>query len=98
MTPGYRCIPFVRFGRETCGEPEAALRREWLVTNGLGGYAAMSLAGAPTRSYHGCLVAALEPPVARTVLVGGLDEELALEGRTTRLSAFGWADEKAEAE
>ena len=31
--------PFVRFGRETCGDPAAALRREWLVTNGLGGYA-----------------------------------------------------------
>ena len=80
MTPERRYTPLVRLGREICGEPGAALRREWLVTNGLGGYAAMSLAGAPTRSYHGYLVAALQPPVGRTVLVAGLAEELTVEG------------------
>ena len=95
MQPSVVTRPFVRLGRETCGEPEAALRREWLVTNGLGGYASMSLAGAPTRSYHGYLVAALAPPVARTVLVGGLDETLALGGQATPLSAFEWADDAA---
>jgi predicted glycogen debranching enzyme len=66
--------PHVAFGREICGDLAAGLRREWLVTNGLGGYASATLSGIATRSYHGLLVAALEPPVARTVLVGGLVE------------------------
>ena len=66
--------PLIHFGREVCGDLSAALRREWLVTNGLGGYASSTLAGINTRSYHGLLVAALNPPVDRTVLVGGLVE------------------------
>ena len=63
--------PFVRFGREITGDLEAALRREWLVTNGLGSYASGTVAGVATRRYHGLLVAALAPPVGRTVLVAG---------------------------
>lgn len=62
----------VHFGREVCGDPGAALRREWLITNGWGGYASSTIIGANTRTYHGLLVAALQPPVARAVLVGGL--------------------------
>ena len=63
--------PWVRFGRETCGDIDAALRREWLVANDLGGYAAGTVAGVNTRSYHGLLVAALDPPGGRVVLVSG---------------------------
>ena len=64
----------VQFGREVCGELEIAESREWLVTNGLGGYASGTVAGTTTRRYHGLLVAALQPPVKRTMLVSGLDE------------------------
>src|SRR2546421_12885746 len=56
-----------------CGDLQHGLNREWLVTNGIGGYASGSLLGATTRSYHGLLVAALHPPVERTVLVAKLD-------------------------
>src|SRR5947209_2005788 len=62
--------------RTVCQDLQAGLDYEWLVTNGLGGYAAGTLAGATTRSYHGLLVAALRPPVERTVLVTKIDEEL----------------------
>ncbi len=79
--------PLVRFGREVCGDLAAGLRREWLVTNGLGGYASGTLAGVMTRSYHGLLIAALEPPVARTVLVGGLVEWATAGGHRSPLSA-----------
>ncbi|HEY6556170.1 MAG TPA: amylo-alpha-1,6-glucosidase [Polyangiaceae bacterium] len=57
-------------------DPEALLEREWLVTNGLGGYACGSLAGVLTRRFHGLLVAALAPPLGRTLLVNQLREEL----------------------
>jgi predicted glycogen debranching enzyme len=50
------------------------LRREWLVTNGLGGFASGSVAGAPTRRYHGLLVAALPNPLGRTVMFNHLSE------------------------
>ncbi len=84
--------PFVTFGREICGDLSAAVRREWLVTNGLGGYASGSLSGINTRRYHGLLVAALEPPVARTVLVGGLIEHATYAGDTISLSAHEYVD------
>ncbi len=65
-------------GPDLCHDVQAGLDREWLVTNGLGGYAAGSLVGATTRCYHGLLVAALHPPVERTVLVTKIDEEVTL--------------------
>lgn len=50
--------------------------REWLVANGLGGYACGTLAGPPIRRYHGWLVAALPPPLGRAMLVNRLEETL----------------------
>ena len=61
-------------GADIGSDRTLVLGREWLVTNGIGGYAFGTLAGVATRSYHGLLVAALTPPVGRTVLVGGLEE------------------------
>jgi len=84
--------PLVRFGREICGELSAALRREWLVTNGRGGYASGTLAGVNTRRYHGLLVAALTPPVGRTVLVGGLVEWASCDGRRYPLFTHEYGD------
>jgi predicted glycogen debranching enzyme len=69
-----------RVGREALGDFERASRLEWLVTNGLGGYAAGSVALAATRRYHGLLVAAVRPPTDRVVTVNTLDESV----RTTR--------------
>jgi len=66
----------VQFGREVCGELGVAEAREWLVTNGLGGFASGTVAGTATRRYHGLLIAALQPPGGRTLLVSGLDESV----------------------
>jgi predicted glycogen debranching enzyme len=65
---------------------ELLLSREWLVTNGLGGYAGGSIAGACTRRYHGLLVAALPAPLGRVVMLAHLAEEVRLsDGRLSRL-------------
>ncbi|HEX6306538.1 MAG TPA: amylo-alpha-1,6-glucosidase [Longimicrobiales bacterium] len=61
-------------------EQERLLTREWLVTNGLGGYASGTVSGAVTRRYHGLLVAALPAPLGRTVMLNHLVEELRLPG------------------
>ena len=59
--------------REDFAQLPSALRREWLVTNGLGGFACGTVALANTRRYHGLLVAALRPPVERTVMLAKVD-------------------------
>jgi predicted glycogen debranching enzyme len=59
---------------------EILLEREWLVTNGMGGYASGTVGGAVTRRYHGLLVAALPAPSGRTVMLNHLWEELRLPG------------------
>ncbi len=64
-----------------------ATRREWLETNGLGGWASSTLAGAHTRRYHGLLVAATKPPVGRQVLLSKLDETLFVNGERYDLGA-----------
>ncbi|MDQ7859141.1 MAG: amylo-alpha-1,6-glucosidase [Armatimonadota bacterium] len=84
--PGVR----IRFGRAVCGDLAAGLRREWLVTNGLGGYASGTLAGPNTRRYHGLLVAAL--PAGRTVTVTGLVEWVTYDAGRYPLSAHEFAD------
>jgi predicted glycogen debranching enzyme len=81
----------VDFGPEICGSPESAARREWLVTNGLGGYASGSVSGQLTRRYHGLLVAALDPPLARTLLVSKFDELVRYDGRCYALGTNRWA-------
>lgn len=57
--------------------------REWLITNGLGTYAGAALSGANTRRYHGLLVASLQPPVKRTMLLSRLDETVTVEGQAS---------------
>jgi glycogen debranching enzyme len=66
--------------RGSADERTALLQREWLVTNGLGGYAAGTIGGAPTRRYHGLLIAALPPPHGRQLLLTDLHEELYVSG------------------
>ena len=66
----------LRLDADVLTDLAAASRREWLATNGLGGYASSSIAGANTRRYHGLLVAALNPPVGRAVLLSKLEETL----------------------
>ena len=55
----------------------ADTQREWLVTNGLGGFASATIAGTITRRYHGFLIAALPAPVGRLIMLNNL--EVALE-------------------
>ena len=63
------------------GDPvEELIAREWLVTNGLGGYASGTLGGVPTRRFHGLLVAALPAPLGRTMMLNYLVEELRCAG------------------
>ena len=57
-------------------DPEALVTREWLVTNGLGGYASGTVAGVITRRYHGLLIAALPAPLGRIVMLSHVAEQV----------------------
>ena len=64
----------IQLGPEICGDFAIAQQREWLITNGIGGYGCGTLAGVLSRHYHGWLVAALQPPLGRTLLFTKLTE------------------------
>jgi len=81
----------IRFAREICNDLRAAESREWLVTNGIGGFASGTIAGSFTRRYHGLLIAALRPPLGRTALVGAVDEIFPCGGETFELATHHWA-------
>ena len=70
-------------------DPEASndVSREWLVTNGLGGYASGTVAGVLTRRYHGLLIAGLPNPLGRTMLLNGIAETLCLSKENSSFSA-----------
>lgn len=80
----------INFGRDICGNLAAAEQREWLVTNGIGGFASGTVAGLLTRRYHGLLVAALKPPLGRTLLVSKIDEIVDYQATTFALGANRW--------
>ena len=70
-----------RFDKPTCQNIRKSLRKEWIETNGLGDYASSSLICCNTRKYHGLLVADLESPAGRHVLLSSLEESLLVGGR-----------------
>jgi predicted glycogen debranching enzyme len=78
------------FGREVCGSLEIAEQREWLVTNGIGGFASGTVSGNMTRRYHGLLFAALKPPVGRTLLVASVEETVRYHGGDYPLATNRW--------
>jgi predicted glycogen debranching enzyme len=80
----------ISFGREICGELDTAQEREWLVTNGIGGYASGTVAGVLTRSYHGLFVVALKPPLQRTLLLSKIDDTIEYNGQSYPLFSNRW--------
>ena len=80
-------LPTSNLNKNELANFDHAIQREWLVTNGLGGYAASTALGINTRKYHGLLVASLHPPVDRTVCLAKLDEEICVGDENFNLGA-----------
>ncbi len=79
-----------------CVNLDQALNKEWLVGNGIGGFASSTVSGVNTRRYHALLVAALKPPVERTVLFSNIDEDVEIDGRSYYLGANEYPDGKIQ--
>lgn len=86
----------IAFGRDICNDLASAERREWLVTNGIGGFASGTIAGSLTRRYHGLLLAALRPPSDRTVLVTKLDEAVTYNKQNFKLFTNNWVGQPGD--
>jgi predicted glycogen debranching enzyme len=70
----------IAFDQPACNDLAIATHREWLVTNGIGGYASSTIAAMNTRRYHGLLIAATKPPLGRFVLLSQLEDALTVDG------------------
>jgi predicted glycogen debranching enzyme len=77
----------IELDQKSCCDLNVALTREWLETNGIGGFSSSTISGLNTRRYHGLLVAATKPPVGRFVLLSKLEETLMIDGRQYELSS-----------
>ncbi len=82
----------ITIGRDTCSVFDRVVELEWLVTNGVGGYASSTISGINTRRYHGLLIAALRPPAARTLVLAKIEEEVISEDRSFYLGASEFKD------
>jgi predicted glycogen debranching enzyme len=83
--------PSLEFDSLVCSDLAEASTREWLETNGIGGFASSSIVDLNTRRYHGLLTAATKPPVGRFVLLSKLEEALILGGKRFDLSSNQYA-------
>ena len=79
-------------GPAVCGSLEESARREWLVTDGLGGYAMGTVAGLRTRRYHGLLIVAVDGPASRMLGLAALDPVLVMGDVRIRLATDEWGD------
>lgn len=75
----------MKIEKNTLADFDTARSFEWLETNGVGGYASGTAAGAHSRRYHGLLVAATRPPVGRMVILSKLDETISMGGERYEL-------------
>jgi len=82
----------IRLDETVCRNLDLATRREWLETNGIGGFASGTINGCYTRRYRGLLVAATKPPVGHFVLLSKFEETLIVNGRGYELGTNGHPD------
>jgi len=73
-------MPKIYLGPELLFNFNRAIRLEWIVTNGLGGYASSTILNINTRKFHGLLFVAFNPPVDRHLLLSKMDEEIRIDG------------------
>ena len=66
-------------------ELQDGLKKEWLITNGIGGFASSTILGANTRKYHGLLIAPLVPPARRFLILSKVDESIEIEEKKYNL-------------
>lgn len=83
----------IKFDSQICSDFESAASREWLETNGLGGFACSTISGTSTRRYHAVLTPATQPPLGRITMLSKIEETLIIDGETFQLSSNQFAND-----
>ncbi|MDQ2086138.1 amylo-alpha-1,6-glucosidase [Herbivorax sp. ANBcel31] len=78
----------MNFGKSNWRTYEQGIQKEWILTNGIGGFASSTIIGANTRRYHGLLVAGLKPPVNRHLILSKIDESVIIDGESYNLFSY----------
>lgn len=81
------CPPLMQFAQAALRDLSTATRREWLFTNGIGGFACETIVGLRTRRYHGLLTAAVPPPIGRVLVLAEIEAWVEKDSRTYPVSA-----------
>ena len=82
----------IRLGEDVLSTYDEGIKREWIIGNGLGGFASSTVINARTRTYHGLLVAAPDNYPGRYVLLASLDEEISTNGESYKLATHKSSD------
>ncbi len=85
-------LPILKLTKNDLSNFNDSITKEWLITNGLGGYASSTVLGINSRKYHGLLVAALSPPGDRTICIEKLDEEVTIGNKSYQLGSNEFKD------
>jgi len=83
----------LKIEKSECDDLVAIQDKEWLLTNGIGGYASSTVCGMNSRRYHGLLVAATHPPIGRLVMLSKLEDVLIVNGERIELSTNVYGDD-----
>lgn len=81
-------LVYRKYGREKWQSFTDGIKKEWVITNGIGGYAGSSIIGANTRKHHGLLIASLHAPTKRRVILNRIDENVLIEGIAHHISSI----------
>lgn len=82
----------MRFGKNDFCSWERSIEKEWLLTNGIGGFASSTVTGGNSRRYHGLLTASLKPPVDRRLIISQLHESIEIGQRKYNIHSFSTGD------
>jgi predicted glycogen debranching enzyme len=85
-------LPVLEIKKNIIQDLNKSKKLEWIITNGLGGYASSTVIGMNTRKYHGLLITSDKPPLNRKVILSKLEEEIVLKGKTIKLSTNRYPD------
>ena len=85
-------MPQIYLGPESLSDIDKAIHLEWIITNGLGGYASSTVLNINARKFHGLLFVAFNPPVSRHLLLSKMDEEIEISGNCFPLNSNEFKD------
>ena len=87
-------IFLIKLNKSDWRDYKQAIQKEWILTNGIGGFSSSTIIGANARRYHGLLFASLHPPVKRDLMLSKIDESVFIDGAPYNIYSFSTGEYK----